>query len=717
MMIGADIRLSLRDAFFGLLVVVCVCPMIDADDGYDLWMSYRKLDDATMTRAYQQALSSIVIQGRSDTLDIVREEVEKGIEGLLGVDLPVRRTLTASGGLVIGTSKQSKLIQQLDLSNELANLGREGFWIREVKINGVPAVVITGNEGVGLLYGSFHLLRLMQTGQSLTNVNIRSTPRIQYRLLNHWDNLDGSVERGYAGMSLWKWDELPETIDRRYRDYARANASIGINGTVVNNVNANPLLLTADHITKLKALADVFRPYGIRLFVSIRFSSPLRPTSDRNSRRGGIGSLETADPLNPDVRRWWKAKTKAIYDAIPDFGGFLVKANSEGMPGPQDYRRSHADGANMLAEALAPYGGIVMWRAFVYDADVDPDRAKRAYKEFVPLDGQFRNNVFVQSKNGPIDFQPREPAHPMFGAMPKTPLMLELQITQEYLGHSKHLVYLAPMWKECLDFDTYANGQDSYVSRVVDGSLHDYSMTGIAGVANTGSDRNWCGHLFAQANWYAFGRLAWDDHLSSGAIAEEWIRMTLSGSGDVVETVKFMMMGSRQACVNYMTPLGLHHIMQAGFHYSPQPSYARSSRLDWTSVYYHRADSAGVGFDRSSSGSNATSQYFQPWRERFDHIKTCPEEYLLWFHHVPWDYKMESGRTLWEQLCYRYHAGVDYVKTMREKWAALEKDIDPDMYSHVRERLATQEKDAIIWRDTCLNYFREFSEMPVPDHY
>jgi len=707
---------SLPVVFLAILLAASMCPVMSADEGYDLWMSHRKLDDATMIREYRQALSSIVIQGRSDTLDVVREEVKKGMAGLLGVDLPIRRALTASGGLVIGTSRQSKLIQQLDLSKELATLGPEGFLIRGIKSNGIPIVVITGNEDVGLLYGSFHLLRLMQTGQSLTGVDIRSQPRIQYRLLNHWDNLDGSVERGYAGKSLWQWDELPETMDPRYKDYARANASIGINGTVVNNVNANPVFLTAEYITKLKALADVFRPYRIRLFISIRFSSPLRPTSNGSGRQGGIGSLEAADPLNPDVRRWWKEKAKEIYESIPDFGGFLVKANSEGMPGPQDYKRSHADGANMLAEALSPYGGIVMWRAFVYDAEVDPDRAKRAYKEFVPLDGQFHANVFVQSKNGPIDFQPREPAHPVFGAMPRTPLMLELQITQEYLGHSTHLVYLAPMWKECLDFDTYAKGRDSYVSRVVDGSLHDCSMTGIAGVANTGSDRNWCGHLFAQANWYAFGRLAWDHHLSSEAIAEEWVRMTLSRNGDVVTTIKSMMMGSREACVNYMTPLGLHHIMQAGFHYGPQPGYARSSRLDWTSVYYHRADNTGVGFDRSSSGSNATGQYSQPWRERFDQIETCPERYLLWFHHVPWDHKMESGRTLWEELCYRYHAGVNYVKAMRQKWAALEKDIDQNMYSHVREKLAAQEKDATIWRDACLGYFQEFSKMPIPDY-
>ena len=709
-------KLSLQHVLIVILIVVSVCPMISADDGYNLWMSYRKLDDSAILKEYKQAFSSIVIEGDSETLGIVREEVKKGLEGLLGADVPVLSTLSKSAALVIGTSSQSQVIQELNFSNELTLLGRDGFLIRSVKVKGIPAIIIAANEDVGLLYGSFHLLRLIQNGQSLTDVNIHSKPRIQYRLLNHWDNLDRSVERGYAGKSLWKWDELPGTVDTRYKDYARANASLGINGTAVNNVNANPIFLTAKYIAKLKVLADVFRPYGIKLFVSIRFSSPLRPASNRNSRRGGIGSLETADPLDPDVRRWWKEKIKEVYQSIPDFGGFLVKANSEGMPGPQDYNRSHAEGANMLAEALAPYGGIVIWRAFVYDADVDPDRAKRAYMEFVPLDGQFHNNIFVQSKNGPIDFQPREPIQPLFGAMPKTPLMLELQITQEYLGHSKHLVFLAPMWKECLDFDTYAKGQNSQVSRVIDGSLHNYPMTGIAGVANTGSDRNWCGHLFAQANWYAFGRLAWDHNLSSEEIAEEWIRMTLSRNDDVVKTVKSMMIGSREACVNYMTPLGLHHIMQAGFHYGPQPSYAKSSRLDWTSVYYHRADSVGLGFNRSSSGSNATSQYFPPWRQRFDKIETCPDEYLLWFHHARWDHKMQSGRTLWDELCYRYNIGIDYVKEMRRKWTTLEKDIDPDRFSHVQEKLATQEKDAAIWRDTCLGYFQKFSKMPIPEY-
>jgi alpha-glucuronidase len=714
-MIGVEPAMRMSYSFVVLLIVVSACSMVSADDGYELWISYRKLDDTIRLKEYRQVFSSIVIQGDSETLSIIREEVNNGVDGLLGIDIPVKSTPVRSGALIIGTPKKSQLIKELNLTNELATLGREGFLIRSIKIKGVPVIIITANEDIGLLYGSFHLLRLLQSGQSLKDINVRSKPKIQYRLLNHWDNMDRSIERGYAGKSLWKWNELPETIDPRYKDYARANASLGINGTVVNNVNANPIILTPEYISKLKVLADVFRPYGLKLFLSVRFSSPIRPSSNRFSRRGGIGTLETADPLNPDVRRWWKDKVKEIYQSTPDFGGFLVKANSEGMPGPQDYKRSHADGANMLAKALAPYNGIVIWRAFVYDADVDPDRAKRAYREFVPLDGKFRDNVFVQSKNGPIDFQPREPIQPLFGAMPKTPLMLELQITQEYMGHSKHLVFLAPMWKEYLDFDTYAKGEGSYVCRVVDGSLHDYSMTGIAGVANTGSDRNWCGHLFGQANWYAFGRLAWDHRLSSEQIAEEWIRMTLSRNDNIVRTIKSMMMGSWEACINYMTPLGLHHIMQAGFHYGPQPGYARSSRLDWTSVYYHRADSAGLGFDRNSSGSNATSQYFSPWRKRFDNLETCPEKYLLWFHHIPWDHKMGSGRTLLQELCCRYNTGVDYVKEMRQKWSALEGHIDNDIYLHVQEKLTTQEKDAAIWRDTCIDYFQKFSKRPIPE--
>jgi alpha-glucuronidase len=709
----------MKCTFKNVLLMYCimflVCPKVYADDGYGLWMSCRKLDDANTLREYRQAFSSIVIEGQSETLSIVREEVKKGLDGLLGADLPISNTPITSGALVIGTPKQSQLIQKLGLSDKLGTLGREGFLIKSVKIDNVPSVVIAANEDIGLLYGSFHLLRLMQTGQSLKDIDISSKPKIQYRLLNHWDNLDGSVERGYAGKSLWKWDELPETVDPRYKDYARANASLGINGTVLNNVNANPNILRSENLKKVAKLAEVFRPYGIRVFLSVNFSSPISAKfALEGNRKGGIGDLKTSDPCDPAVRQWWKDKAKEIYKLIPDFGGFLVKASSEGMPGPQEYKRTHADGANMLAEALAPYGGIVMWRSFVYNADVDPDRSKRAYMEFVPFDGKFLPNVFIQSKNGPIDFQPREPVNSLFGAMPKTPLMLELQITQEYLGHSKHLVYLAPMWKEYLDFDTYAKGRGSTLASIIDGSLHNYRMTGIAGVTNIGDDRNWCGHIFAQANWYAFGRLAWDHNLTAEQIADEWIKETLTRDSNAVNTIKSMMLGSWEACVNYMTPLGLHHIMQEGFHYGPQPSLDKSGRVDWTSVYYHRADANGLGFDRSSTGSKATSQYFSPLRETFDDVNTCPEKYLLWFHHIPWDHKMKSGRTLWEELCYRYYTGVDYVKDMERKWATLKKDIDPDIYLHVQEKLATQEKDAAIWRDTCTRYFQKFSNRPIP---
>jgi len=696
-----------------VLVIFCFNSVATADDGYNLWMKYKKIDDSTKLKEYHCTITNIIIPGNSSTVQIIQEEIQKDLERFLEIDIPFMDSVTQNGSVIIGTPQSSSLIKEADFSDELALSGRDGFLIRSTKVNGYRSIIIAAHNDIGLLYGTFHLLRLIQTQKSLNDLNISSKPKIQYRLLNHWDNLNGTVERGYAGKSLWNWDELPDIINPRYKDYARANASIGINGTVINNVNASPDILKLTYIKKIAKLADIFRPYGIKLYLAINFSSPLKPSSKMDTRKGGIGNLDTADPLNPEVREWWKNKVKEIYHYIPDFGGFLVKANSEGMPGPQDYGRTQSDGANMLAEALEPYNGIVMWRAFVYNPDIDPDRAKRAYKEFTPLDGKFRSNVFVQVKNGPIDFQPREPAHPLFGAMPDTPLMLELQITQEYLGHSTHLVYLAPMWKEYLQFDTFVKSQNSPVSDIIDGSLHNYHITGIAGVANTGDDRNWCGHLFAQANWYSFGRLAWDHTLTAQQIAEEWIRMTISNNNDVVEIIKPMMMGSWEACISYMTPLGLHHIMQPGFHYGPGPDHS-TGRLDWTSTYYHRADSTGIGFDRSSTGSNATGQYFSPLRETCDNLATCPEKYLLWFHHVNWNHTMKSGRTLWDELCYRYNVGVNYVKEMRTNWATIEKDIDQELFVHVQNKLKQQEKDSIIWRDTCISYFQKFSRKPVP---
>ncbi len=685
-------------------------------DGYQLWLKYSRVDDAEKLDEYQSVISAVIVNGQSQTCGIIRDELKAGLCGLLDKDIPFIESIDKSNCLVVGTPGDCDIIKELGDSLPLDTLGREGFVIKSVQIDGKQAIVVAANEDIGLLYGTFNFLWLIQTRQPLDDLNIISKPRIQHRLVNHWDNLNGSVERGYAGRSLWKWDELPDKVDSRYRDYARANASVGINGTVLNNVNANPDILKPEYLKKVAALADVFRPYGIRVYLSVNFSSPISAKFKlESSRRGGIGDLKTSDPLDLQVRQWWKDKAAEIYELIPDFGGFLVKANSEGMPGPQDYDRTHADGANMLAEALQPYGGIVMWRAFVYVPQTDPDRAKRAYKEFVPLDGKFHQNVFVQSKNGPIDFQPREPVAPIFGAMPKTPLMLELQITQEYLGHSKHLVYLGPMWKEYLEFDTHADGPGSTLAKIIDGSLQGYKMTGIAGVTNIGDDRNWCGHLFAQANWYAFGRLSWDHSLGAEQIADEWVRATLTNDADAVNTIKSMMLGSWQGCVNYMTPLGLHHIMQEGFHYGPGPQYDKAPRADWNSVYYHRADADGLGFDRSCTGSNAVSQYFPAVCEVFNDVNTCPEKYLLWFHHVPWDRKMDSGRTLWEELCYNYNSGVKYVDKMINDWQSVEKYIEPQLFAHVSEKLQTQKKDAGIWRDTCIGYFQKFSKKSVSE--
>lgn len=694
------------------IALYCLTNTAYADDGYKLWLKYKKIDNEKLLKEYRQTITSVIIPGRSETCRIIHRELEDGLLGLLGKEIPPKKSIR-TGSLIIGTPSGSTFVKKLNTATLLDSLGREGYFIQSTEIEGKKCLVIAAQEDIGLLYGTFHLMRLLQTHQSLHALNIISKPKIQYRLLNHWDNLDGSVERGYAGKSLWKWNELPDKVDNRYYDYACANASVGINGIVLNNVNANPVILTPEYLKKIAKLADIFRPYGIRVFLSANFSSPISAQfALENNRKGGIGNLRTSDPLNPEVRIWWKNKVKEIYQFIPDFGGFLVKANAEGMPGPQDYNRTHADGANMLAEALEPYHGVVMWRAFVYNAEVDPDRVKRSYKEFVPLDAQFHNNVFIQAKNGPLDFQPREPVQPLFGAMPKTPLMLELQVTQEYLGHSTHLVYLAPMWKEYFQFDTYSKGKGSPLASIIDGTLNHYQMTGIAGVTNIGDDRNWCGHFFAQANWFASGRLAWDHSLSSEEIADDWIKMTVSTDSAVVHTIESMMMSSREVCVNYMTPLGLHHIMQVDFHYGPGPAH-NTGREDWRSTYYHRADSIGLGFNRSSTGSNAVSQYFSPLRETFDDVSTCPEKYLLWFHHIGWDYTMKSGKTLWEELCSKYYEGTQYIDTMIEQWSSLETSIDPEISSHVKAKLDKQKVDAAIWRDTCLEYFQKFSRKPL----
>ncbi|WP_205502394.1 alpha-glucuronidase family glycosyl hydrolase [Rufibacter psychrotolerans] len=693
-------------SFLSLLLLTALLSLqltTRAEDGYRLWQRYDQLPSKNHLKQYRQSLGEVMVQGSSPTLTVVKEELQTALGGLLGQPVTITENSRKKEILVAGTPASSALIKGLNLEADLQKVGKEGYVLVSKKAGGKKYTVIAANTDLGVLYGSFHLLRLLQTQQDISNLQVSNSPKVQHRILNHWDNLDRTVERGYAGFSLWDWHKLPQYIDQRYLDYARANASIGINGTVLTNVNANSLVLTPDYLRKVKALADTFRPYGIRVYLTARFSSPIE-----------IGKLKTADPLNPEVIAWWKNKVDEIYRYIPDFGGFLVKANSEGQPGPQNYNRSHADGANLLAQALAPKGGIVMWRAFVYDNNVPEDRAKQAYTEFKPLDGTFKQNVMVQVKNGAIDFQPREPFHPLFGAMPKTPLMMEFQITQEYLGQGTNLAYLAPMFKETLAADTYANGKGSTVAKVIDGSLHNYSLTGMAGVSNIGNDRNWTSHPFGQANWYAFGRLAWDHSLTSEEIAEEWIKMTFSHDPGFVAQVKNMMMGSRETVVNYMTPLGLHHIMGWDHHYGPGPWIKDKPRADWTSVYYHRATEKGIGFDRTKTGSNALAQYAPDIQAQWGNPATCPEEFLLWFHHLPWDYKTKSGRTLWNELCYRYSGGVDSVRAMQKTWNTQQGKVDKERFKQVQMLLTMQEQDAKMWRDACLLYFQTFSKRPIP---
>jgi alpha-glucuronidase len=560
---------------------------------------------------------------------------------------------------------------------------------------------VASQSEVGALYGAFHVLRLIQTAAPIESLGILERPRVPLRMLNHWDNLDGSIERGYAGRSLWQWNELPGRIDPRYVDYARANASIGINGTAVNSVNADVRMLTPEYLARVAALADLWRPYGLRMYLSANFAAPIR-----------IGGLATADPRDASVAAWWAGKAKEIYALIPDFGGFVVKANSEGQPGPKDYKRSHAEGANVLADALGPHGGRVIWRAFVYDEDVDADRTKRAWIEFTRLDGQFRPNVLVQIKNGPLDFQPREPFHPLFGALTKTPIVAEIQATQEYLGQAKHLVYLGTMWEEFLKADTHARGPGSTVARVLAGDVQPQSVSGIASVVNPGLDRNWCGHHFSQANWYASGRFAWNPGLAAAAIAEEWARMTFTNEPQPLAIIRNLMMRSRETFVSYTMPLGLHHLI-GGDHYAPMPENAKAPRADWTAAYYHQASADGIGFDRTKDGSRAVEQYFPPLRDTFDSLESCPEELLLWFHRVGWDHKMKSGKRLWDALCEKYHEGARQAADMQAIWARLSNVVDPQRHREVAERLQVQAADAAQWRDHILRYFQRFSGRPI----
>ncbi|HEX8291133.1 MAG TPA: alpha-glucuronidase family glycosyl hydrolase [Pyrinomonadaceae bacterium] len=687
---------------FAVALGLLACAAARADDGYRLWLRYEPLPRRA-AEVYRRRVRAVVVQGRSPTLDAIRTELGSGCSGLLGAHVPVGERVTGDGDVVVGTPQSSPLVRGLDWRRQLAALGPEGFRIRSARIGGRAVTVVASQGETGALYGAFHLLRLMQTLQPIGNLDVSQRPRLGLRLLNHWDNLDRSVERGYAGRSLWDWDALPGKVDARLLHYARANASVGINGAVLNNVNADSRSLSAEYLQKTKAIADTFRPYGVRVYLSARFSAPIE-----------LGGLKTADPLDPEVAAWWKRKAGEIYRLIPDFGGFLVKANSEGQPGPRTYGRDHLDGANMLAAALAPHGGVCIWRAFVYDARPGYDRAAAAFEQLQPFDGRFAPNALLQVKNGPVDFQPREPFHPLFGAMPKTQMMLEAQVTQEYLGHSNHLVFLAPMWREVLDSDTRAGGPGSTVKKVLDGSLFGQRLTGVAGVANTGTDRNWTGHHFAQANWYAFGRLAWDPDAPSRRVADEWIKMTLTRDPRAVGVLTRLMLESHEAAVDYMTPLGLHHIMWGGHHYGPAPWENQFERADWNPVYYHRADDSGLGFDRTRAGSNAVGQYSPAVRALYGDPAAVPEKYLLWFHHVPWDRRLSTGRTLWDELALRYQRGVDWVRGARESWDSLSGVIDPERHAAVRRKLEIQERDAAAWRDACLLYFQTFSKRPLP---
>ena len=697
--------MTMKRLSFLFLVILLVAPLPAAlaDDGYRLWLGYDRITDRAYLRECSRQFGNVMITGESPVLRTAHDEFITGLEAMTGMKVTEVPAPEGKGTIIAGTFSSSPLVASLLSDVQPGTTGEEGYIIRSLR-QGKRNITVVASEGEkGVLYGIFHLLRIIETESPPGNLSITEKPATKLRLLNHWDNLDRTVERGYAGSSIWNWHLLPDYIHPRYKDYARANASIGINGTVITNVNANALVLTRQYLVKVAALADVMRPYGIKVYLTARFSAPRE-----------IGGLTTADPLDPEVISWWKEKAAEIYSLIPDFGGFLVKANSEGQPGPQNYGRSHADGASMLAGAVAPYGGVIMWRAFVYDNNVPVDRAKQAYNEFVPLDGAFPENVLVQVKNGPVDFQPREPFHPLFGAMPGTPLMPEFQITQEYLGCATHLVYLAPLFSETLKSDTYASGPGSEVSEVIDGSLHGHSLTGMAGVANTGTERNWTGHLFGQANWYAFGRLAWNPALSPEEIASEWIRMTITHDPVIEEGIGSMMLTSRETAVNYMTPLGLHHIMAEGHHWGPGPWVDRG-RPDWTSVYYHRADSLGIGFDRTKNGSGAVSQYFPPLDSVFNDPGSCPENLLLWFHHMPWSHVMKSGKTLWDEMCMKYQEGVNSVDGYLTYWETLDGKIDDEQFEHVRQMLRIQAREARWWKDACLLYFQTFSRMPFPE--
>lgn len=685
-----------------LFLLLIFSKILIAKDGYELWLDYRTIENPVMRSEADRLFSGIFFFGKNPTYEAIQKELQLAAPKLTG-KAPVFSIERLNQTQVwLGTREELAQVFGLHDQVTIRNLGEDGYWMGPVTFQGKTYFTIVGNRPVGVLYGVFDWLKSLQSGTFGPSSIKTESPKIQLRMLNHWDNLDRTVERGYAGFSIWDWHRLPGYIDPRYLDYARANASIGINAVSLTNVNANARILTTDFMKKAKVLADLFRPYGIKVFLTARFSAPIE-----------IGGLKTADPLDPEVIDFWKKKTDEMYQYIPDFGGYLVKANSEGQPGPHEYKRNHAEGANMLADALAPHGGVLIWRAFVYSHEIDEDRHKQANLEFVPLDGKFRDNVIIQVKNGAIDFQPREPFHPLFGSVKQTNLGIEFQITQEYLGQATQLVYLSPMWEEVLRSKTFRPTPNATVAGIVDGSDSSQKLTLMAGVSNIGTDRNWTGHLFGQANWYAFGRLAWDPYLNSEQIAEEWTKLTFGQNPENLSKIKEIMLDSHEAAVNYMTPLGLHHIMGWDHHYGPGPWVSRG-RADWTAIYYHRADSLGIGFDRTSAGSKALEQYAPELHQTWSDPNQIPEKYLLWFHHLPWDYQMKSGKTLWEEIGLHYDQGVKNARKMKTNWESLSGKIDPEQHSHVSQLLGIQVKEAEWWRNACLLYFQSISKRPFP---
>lgn len=687
---------------FSLLLWIAIFFPSFSNDGYKLWLDYQPITNPTIKKDMAGLMSGVFIFGEDPTYQVIRNELNLASQKMI-LEAPTFNTSDKTKAQFwLGTRTQMSQFLSMTEQVEIKDLGEDGYWMGPVEVNGKTHYAIIGNRPVGVLYGVYNLIKSIQTETFDKNLLITDYPKVKLRMLNHWDNLDKTVERGYAGASIWDWHKLPGYVDPRYIEYARANASLGINAVSVTNVNAKAIVLTTDFMKKVKVLADLFRPYGIKVFLTARFSAPME-----------IGGLETADPLDPKVKDFWQKKTDEIYSYIPDFGGFLVKANSEGQPGPHEYGRNHADGANMLAAALAPHQGLLIWRAFVYSHEVDEDRHKQANIEFEPLDGKFMDNVILQVKNGAIDFQPREPFHPLFGALKKTQVGMEFQITQEYLGQATQLVFLAPMWEEVLKSQTFTPKANSTVSSVIESPVSEKAITLMAGVSNIGTDRNWTGHLFGQANWYAFGRQAWNPEINSAEIADEWIKLTFIQNQGVVEKISQMMLQSHEAAVDYMTPLGLHHIMGRSHHYGPAP-WVTGGRADWTSLYYHRADSLGIGFDRTSSGTDALAQYASEIENEWSDPHQIPEKYLLWFHHVPWDFKLKDGNMLWNGLAYHYDQGVKSVREMQQTWKSLDSVIDPERWDHVNQLLAIQETEAVWWRNACLLYFQTFSKLPFP---